>query len=105
MTPVVEQLKGVVSERDHYRSRAASHHTRADWNQHVAAMAMRVGLVACNELRRQLAHETAVREKVTAIYETECDRLRARLALAHETIANLEALLSFSNNAEARERA
>jgi hypothetical protein len=41
-------------ERDHYRRRAAEHHARADWNQHIAAEAMREGLVECERLRKAL---------------------------------------------------
>lgn len=48
-------------ERDHYRERAASHHARADWNQHVAAVAMREGLTECERLRdRAQAAEEAL---------------------------------------------
>lgn len=60
----------LAQERDHYRKRAAAHHARADWNQHIAAEAMREGLAECERLRKALdEHIVATRAAMRTILD------------------------------------
>jgi len=57
-------------ERDHYRERAAAHHARADWNQHIAAEAMREGLAECERLRKALDDASRLTRMILDIGES-----------------------------------
>jgi hypothetical protein len=95
-------------ERDHYRERAASHHARADWNQHVAAVAMRDGLTECEMLRKALDDTlrlTRVILDVGELLHAENKRISAaalamrdRAQAAEETLATIRKALGTNSD-------
>ena len=95
-------------ERDHYRERAASHHARADWNQHVAAVAMREGLTECERLREALDGRDATQRVIVDLAESLSDEnkrisaaalaMRDRAQAAEETLATIRKALGTNSD-------